>query len=340
MKHFMRQLLSMMIGLLFSTLVWAAPNQAALQAAWQAADKAAQKGPSTAAIAGQATLNIPANYYFVPKMQANALMKAMGNSESPELYGLIVPNDEKDNALFTVEYQADGYVKDNEAKDLNPDDILQSYKEGTEQANEERVKQGYPALEVTGWAQKPVYDAASHRLTWAMLGHDKGAGTADDDGVNYETRILGREGVISITMLVNAKELSASQAKADALTTGLQYNEGKKYENFSASAGDKVAEYGLAALITGAVAKKLGLFAVILAFVAKFAKLGLIAVFAAFPFLKRMFKRKEKPEATATVAPQAADPVMPATPTTTAATQTTATSEAAKLSELTDTTKL
>ena len=46
MKHFMRQLFSMMVGLLFSTLVWASPNQAALQAAWQSADKAAQKGPS------------------------------------------------------------------------------------------------------------------------------------------------------------------------------------------------------------------------------------------------------------------------------------------------------
>ena len=306
MKKWMHQLLCAVVGLLFSTLTWAASNQAALQAAWQAADKAAQKGPSTTVIANQATLSIPDNYYFVPQTQANALMKAMGNSESPELYGLIVPMDEKDNALFTVEYRADGYVKDDEAQDLNPDDILQSYKEGTEQANAERVQQGYPALEVTGWAQKPVYNAASHRLTWAMLGHDKGASTSENDGVNYETRILGREGVISITLLVSAKELSASQAKADALTAGLKYNEGKKYENFSASAGDKVAEDGLATLITGVVAKKLGLFAAILAFLAKFAKVGLIAVFAAFPFLKRFFKRKEKPQVTDNaVAPQA-----------------------------------
>lgn len=50
MKHFMRQLLSIVIGPVFSTLVWAAPP-AHCKAAWQAADKAAQKGPSTAAIA-------------------------------------------------------------------------------------------------------------------------------------------------------------------------------------------------------------------------------------------------------------------------------------------------
>lgn len=78
-------------------------------------------------------------------------MKAMGNSESPELYGLIVANDEKDNALSQSNMKPMVMSKTMKPKTLNPDDILQRLqREGTEQANEERVKQGYPALEVTG----------------------------------------------------------------------------------------------------------------------------------------------------------------------------------------------
>lgn len=235
----------------------------------------------------------------------------MGNSNNPQLLGLIVPNAPEDNSILTVEYSPEGYVKDDEAKDLNPTDILKSYQEGTEEANKERATRGFTQLEVTGWAQKPTYDASKHRLTWAMLAHDKGATSTENDGVNYETRLLGREGVISITLLADAKELKAAAPKADAITAQVNYNEGKKYENFSASAGDKVAEYGLAALITGAVAKKLGLFALIAAFLAKFAKFAIIGVFALFPFLKKIFKKKETPNPTEpTVAAQAEHPVL------------------------------
>lgn len=280
----------MLALLCLNQVAWAA-NEAAIQSAWEAADKVAIEGPSTTNIAGQAQLNIPKDYFFVPQKEAQALIKSYGNGDSPKLFGVIVPVD--GSGVYTVEYVADGYVKDDEAKDLNADDILSQYKEGTEEANKERVAQGFPALEVTGWAQKPVYDAQLHRLTWALIGHHKGATNTEDDNVNYQTRLLGREGVLSVTLLAAPKYLAENKAKADELTAGVHFVEGKRYEDFSASAGDKIAEYGLTALISGAVAKKLGLFALILAFLAKFAKFGLIAVLAVFPFLKRFFKKKD-----------------------------------------------
>ncbi|WP_162845119.1 DUF2167 domain-containing protein [Hydromonas duriensis] len=283
-----------------SKVTWAV-NDAAIQEAWAAADKVAQKGPFIARVAGQAELNIPKNYFFVPQKEAQALMKSFGNGESPELYGIIVPADSNDNGIYTVKFVADGYVKDDEAKDLKADEILEQYKEGTEQGNKERVAQGFQAIEVSGWAQKPVYDAQLHRLTWAMVAHDKGATGTENDSVNYQTRLLGREGVLSVTLLAEPKYLTESKAKTDELTAGLHFVDGKRYEDFSASLGDKVAEYGLAALITGAVAKKLGLFALILAFLAKFAKLALVGVLGVFPFLKRFFKKKDADGATAQV---------------------------------------
>lgn len=278
---------------------WAAGDAAKIEQAWEAAGEAAVATPNKVTLLDQATIVVPKGFVFVPKQQANDLMVAMGNGESDELQGLLIDTTDKVNGLFTVSYTKEGYVKDDEAKDLNADDILESYREGTEQANEERVKQGFSAMSVAGWAQQPVYDSASHHLTWALIARDKGAAAGPDDGVNYETRLLGRDGYFSVTWLADLSDLDAKgKVTADQLASSVQYADGKKYEDFSASAGDKVAEYGLATLVTGVLAKKLGLIAVVLAFLAKFAKFGLIAVFALFPWLRRFFKRKEKTDAT------------------------------------------
>jgi hypothetical protein len=75
----------------------------------------------------------------------------------------------------------------------------------------------------------------------------------------------------------------------------LEFSDGKRYADFNAST-DKVAEYGLAALVAGVAAKKLGLFAVILAFLAKFAKVGLLALFGGGVLFKKWFSRKKESE--------------------------------------------
>jgi uncharacterized membrane-anchored protein len=293
-----------LIALLTCLNLFAAGNDAALERALEAADKAATRGPATVEIAGQASLTVPKGFEFVPKLQADALMKAMGNSTSPELKGVLVGSDSK--GFYTVESVLDGYVKDDDAKDLDPKDILESYTEGTKEGNAERVKAGFPAMEIGGWSQKPAYDAASRRLTWALLVRDEGMPAGAEDGVNYETRILGRDGYISMTWVTDAADLNAAgKADADKITAGVQYLPGKTYADFNEANGDKVAEYGLAALILGVGAKKLGLFALIAGFFAKFAKVGLLAVVGLFAGFKKFFAGKSKPAAAPEPAPEA-----------------------------------
>lgn len=266
-------------------------QQSAMQSAWETADKAATKGPTHVDIATQAKLNVPEGYEFIPKTQANDLMQAMGNSRSEDLQGILVSTDSNDNTMYVIDYVNDGYIKDDEAKDMNADDILTSYKEGTEQSNKERAAKGFAELEVTGWGEKPAYDATNHRLTWALIAHDKGATSTADDGINYETRILGREGYVGMTLLGDASQLAHDKITADQLSAGLTFNNGKRYEDHQGN--DRMAEYGLAALITGVAAKKLGLLALIGVFFAKFAKIIGLAVFAVFPFLKKFFNRNK-----------------------------------------------
>lgn len=268
-----------------------------VEAAWAAAKKVAKLGETSVDIASQATLQVPKGYAFIPQQEGNNLLVAMGNSNATNLAGLLVPTTDEADTMYVIRYKNDGYVKDTDAKDLNADDILRGYKEGTEESNKERVARGFPALEVTGWGEKPQYDAAKHRLTWALIAHDKGVATTQDDGINYETRLLGREGYVSMTMLGNAKSLAKDKVQADQLSTGLTFTDSKRYEDYKE--GDHLAEYGLAALITGVAAKKLGLLALMAAFFAKFAKLIGIAVIGGFVFLKSIFKRKSKTAETA-----------------------------------------
>lgn len=263
--------------------------------AWTEAKAAAKAGPADIAIAGQATLHLPADRVFIPQPQAGKLLTAMGNpGEHTELAGLIFPKGEGE-WFATLRYIASGYVKDGDAKEWKADELLASYKEGTEASNDERKKMGVPALEITGWAEPPAYEATQHRLVWAMSSKEKGAPADGALGVNYNTYALGREGYLSLNFVTDLKDLPAQKPDAKALLGGLEFDKGKRYEDFDAST-DHVAEYGLAALVVGVGAKKLGLLAVIFAFVAKFAKLIFIAVIGVGAAVTKFFKR-DKPSA-------------------------------------------
>lgn len=264
--------------------------------AWDEARQAAKAGPQDVAVAGQATLHLPEGRVFIPQPQAAQLLRAMGNpGEHADLQGLVFPQGDKSGWFATLRYEASGYIKDDDAKGWNADELLKSYREGTEAANEERVKMGVPALEITGWAEKPAYATDTHRLVWAMSSRNKGAPASEEQGVNYNTYALGREGYLSLNLITDLKDLGAHKGEAQNLLAALQFDEGKRYADFN-SGTDKVAEYGLAALVLGVGAKKLGFFALAFAFVAKFAKIFILAA-VAFGGILMKFLRRAKPQA-------------------------------------------
>lgn len=290
---------------------------------WSDAKAASQTGPASVALGDQAKLALPAGQVFVPQPHANKVLNAMGNpGNDTRLQGLVFPDGEAP-WFMTIRYEASGYVKDDDAKDWNADDLLKSYREGTEASNEARVKMGVPAMEILGWAEKPAYSSATHRLAWAMSSRDKGAAASDPQGVNYNTYALGREGYYSMNLVTGLADLAKHKPDAHALLDALQFNDGKRYADFNSST-DKVAEYGLAALVVGVAAKKLGFFAVAALFLAKFAKIIFIAVAAfgagAFKFFKRkpavpvaMASPVQAPQETAAPVTSAAVPAPPHT---------------------------
>lgn len=262
-------------------------QEAEMHAAMAAVRAVVQSGPAQIALGKQASMKLPEGYSFVPQPQADQLLKAMGNGEDPTRLGIILPSES--DSFVVPRYIDAGYIKDEEAADWNADELLAGLKEGTEENNQERQALGLPELEIVGWSQKPSYDKASHRLVWAIESKNKGAPDAEH-GANYNTYVLGREGYLSMNLVSSFDSLATNQPFVQTLLARTSFNPGKTYADFDAST-DKVAEYGIAALVTGVAAKKLGLFAVIAAFFAKFAKIIAIAAFGLVLGLGKFLKR-------------------------------------------------
>jgi uncharacterized membrane-anchored protein len=275
---------------LIAQLAFAADEPAAAKDDFNARMRAATiSGPKDIPLAGQAQLHLPADKVFIPKAEAAEMMRKMGNpGDYKDLQGLIFPKAEGADWFVVVEFEKAGYVKDDDAKDWKADDLLKQFREGTEEANKERSKMGVTPLEIVGWAEPPAYDAKTHRLVWAMTSRDKGAPADAELGVNYNTYALGRDGYFTLNLVTALKTLPTEKEEAKSLLAALDFDSGKRYTDFNSST-DHVAEYGLAALVLGVGAKKLGLLALAFAFIAKFAKLALLAVVGVGAAVKKFF---------------------------------------------------
>lgn len=252
-------------------------------------------GPTTAKLGDNlARIDVPEGYVFADAEETQKFMVMTGNPPSGDELGVIMPAEEGKNWFLLFEYDEVGYVKDDEQDKIDADAILESVREGTEASNEERKKLGGGEIHVVGWFEKPHYDPRSHNLVWAI----EAKGEVDTDrSVNYDVRLLGRSGYISATLVTDPSALQADLPHVQTLLSGFSFEQGKRYADWVS--GDKVAEYGLTALIAGgagAAAVKLGFFAYLGKLLAKGGKLiaaGLVALGAG---LKKVLGGRKKEE--------------------------------------------
>lgn len=243
---------------------------------------------------GLATANVPAEFKYLNGADSSRLLTLFGNPPQKTL-GTIFPaktdllND--GSAWFIViQYDEDGYVKDDDAEKINYADLLKQMQSSISESNEERVKEGYPSLKLLGWATPPRYDRSSHKMFWAK---EIKFGDSPDNTLNYNIRMLGRKGVLVLNAVSGMDKLAEIESVTPQILSMVDFNAGNRYTDFNGST-DKVATYGIAALVAGGIAAKAGLFKVVGIFLLKFWKVILIGFAAAGSFLKRIFSRKEQ----------------------------------------------
>ena len=220
-------------------------------------------GPTTVDLGRDlATLSVGADYYFVDAANTKKLMQALGNPPSGGELGTIIPKSSSD-WFVVLEYEETGYVKDEQGATLDAGTLLEAIRKGTERSNSQRKLMGHPPMHLVGWVEKPHYDGANKRLVWALSGRAEGA---EEEVVNFNTRVLGRHGLISIVLVTDRNSFERDRAIVPNLIGGISFKPGKRYEEF-VKGTDKVAEYGLAALVAGGAgvavvkAAQMGLFA-------------------------------------------------------------------------------
>ena len=195
-----------------------------------------------------------------------------------------------------ISYADDGHVSDEDAEKIDYADLLKDMQAATREANEERRKQGYPEMQLVGWARPPFYDKAQHKLHWA-----KQLRTQGSDNLNYNVRVLGREGVLVLNFIAPMESLQEIERSIPGVLADVNFTDGNRYDQFNAGT-DKMAEYGIAALIAGVALKKVGFFAGLIGIILaakKFLIIGAIGLFAAFSgFFKRLFRGSRLPPPT------------------------------------------
>jgi uncharacterized membrane-anchored protein len=257
-------------------------------------------GPAKIALRDQATLDLPQGYGFLPEAVAKDVWKRDGHVSSDGILGMILPTGYGEDWLIFMEFSPSGFVRDEDAKTWDTDALLNAIRDGTARDNERRQKLGVAQLEVVGWIEKPHYDDKTRRLIWSLAVRQKESAPQADNSVNYRMAVLGRQGYISMTMVTGESAIAGEKSTANALLSDVQFDTGKRYSDFNPST-DRVAEFGLAALIGGLAIKKLGLFAVLAAFFAKAAKFIVVIFVGALAWFRRLFRRR-KPAPDASVA--------------------------------------
>ncbi|MEJ2142456.1 MAG: DUF2167 domain-containing protein [Gammaproteobacteria bacterium] len=244
---------------------------------------------------GRATLNVPGNFRYLGPEDANKILEiAWGNPPGSKTLGMLFPSDisplSQDGWGVVIQYDHDGHISDEDAQEIDYDDLLENMQDETREASQQRVQQGYGSIDLVGWAEPPSYSASTHKMYWAK---ELKFGDSGENTLNYNIRVLGREGVLVLNAIAGMSQIGQIKQEMNDVLSFSNFNEGHRYEDFNAST-DKVATYGLAALVGGAVAAKTGFFAKLVALLVAGKKFIIIGLLAIGGIIGKMFGRKSK----------------------------------------------
>lgn len=229
-------------------------------------------------LADKATFKASSAYTFLNPADTDKFLKLNGN---PPQGSSVTIAPTKGDWFGVLGFAPEGYIKDDET--IDADALLKTLKNQNLAGNEEKKKQGYQTLTLEGWALAPRYDKQNQRLEWGTLLR------AEDQSVvvNVSTRILGRSGYTAAVLVTTPETLDSDLQDFKTALKSFDYIGGEKYSEWRE--GDKVAAYGLGALVLGgaaaAVSSKGGFKVIGLALVA--------AAAALWAGIKKLISRKK-----------------------------------------------
>ena len=196
------------------------------------------------------TINPPSSFGVLLGKEALRYEFLLNGDEFPDTEMVIY--DPASKAEIAVEFHREGFVKDNDWSDVDPDDFLKQLKEGQHQSNKKRLANGQEAFDVIGWVERPSYDATKHVARYVLE-----LGTEQRHWINAVAVKLGREGYHEFILAGDMEQYqNGGPAALASILDNHSYDPAYRYADFKQ--GDKVAAYGIAGLVAAVAGVKLG----------------------------------------------------------------------------------
>ncbi len=217
---------------------------------------------------GNASMQIPEGLRYLDATQSEfVLTQLWGNPPGRGSLGMLFPTDQSpvdaDCFAFNISFDDMGFVKDDDADKIDYSELLTGMQKEIREGSVERVKEGYGAIDLVGWAAAPYYDKDKKVLHWAKelkFGDGSGGNT-----LNYDVRVLGRKGVLSLNAIGDMDALEKVKPIIPSVIGSISFDEGHRYADFDSKI-DNVAAWTIGGLVAGKVLAKAGFFVIILKF--------------------------------------------------------------------------
>lgn len=231
------------------------------------------------------SVDVPKGFRYLDASQSDYVLTKLWGNPSSESLGMLFPVNRgplDDNTwAFLIQHDPSGYVSDDDAAEINYDDLLKEMQDDTEEGNAERVAEGFERILLVGWASKPYYDARLNVLHWAKELRFSGTPATT---LNYNVRLLGRRGVLNLQAIGDMSQLPEIRSTIPAVIKSVAFVKGEQYADFN-SGIDEVAAYGIGGLVAGKALAKAGAVALF----AKFWKIILAVVASSWAAIRRFF---------------------------------------------------
>ena len=203
----------------------------------------------------KASINLE-DFYYVDILenyrQVQQLMYWSNGIEYPRTtHYLDIYLTDQDYYVVNVEkFTGDGYIKGDDWSQVDPDEFLEQLKSASVENNKERLKNGYNIVQDIRWHIKPEFNKDLGYVYYSLI-------VVFDDGnetFNSTAMVLGREGYTDLTFVFKESIAHLMPNEIDKVVQSFDYNSGVQYSDFKA--GDKVAAYGVGALVAGSLGIK------------------------------------------------------------------------------------
>jgi uncharacterized membrane-anchored protein len=232
-------------------------------------------------------LTIPPDFFGLFGAEARRALELTNGTSHAQDEALLV---DKQDDLIVFDWQPEGYVSSDDWADVDATAMLRTITEHTATENIEREKRHLSDLTIAGWLKEPTLDRASNTAFWTIEVQDSGKAL-----VNSTALRLARQGYERIVWVADKARYGNSTVLQTMLTAN-DFPIGTRYVDHAT--GDKMAGYGVAALVATVAGAKVAKAAGFVGLLVLLKKAWLIPVVLFGAFRRKIvgfFKRSKAP---------------------------------------------